>query len=79
MVGSYFCNPYTTPDCYYDWTNGQEPLPGDPTDPDPYAGKNAREDWAESFAVYIDPYYHPNYILRPIRKQYVRDKINSIH
>ncbi len=86
-VGTHYCNPESLwgdnsqwPACYYDWTKGQELPPGNLNDPDgPYAGKNAREDWAESFAVYIDSSYHPNFILRPIRKQYVQDKINSIH
>lgn len=79
VVGSYYCNPYPTPACYYDWTKGQEDPPGDLNDPNgPYAGNNAREDWAESFAVYIDPHYQPSYFLGSIRKQYVQDKINAI-
>lgn len=74
VVDTHYCDPYAGWPCFYDATKkGKEPPVGD------YAASNAREDWAESFAVYIDPNYHPNYILRPIRKQYVQDKINSIH
>jgi len=83
VVGTYYCDPYGGWPCYYDVFKGQEPPPGKPNLYDNYAGSNAREDWAESFATYVDPNYYggfSNYIpLGPIRKQYVQDQIQTIH
>ena len=74
--------------CWFDITAGKEPPPG--AIKNPYAGTNAREDWAEAFANYIDPVYTDQHLctqfnrtnctlsIGPLRKQYVADQIKAI-
>ncbi len=83
VVGTYYCDPYAGWPCFHDVFKGKEPPPGDPDLYKNYAGTNAAEDWAESFATYIYPsYYGGSSIfigLGPIRRRYVQDQIQSIH
>jgi RHS repeat-associated protein len=66
--------------CHFDITAGAEPPPGDQNDP--YAGNNALEDWAETFATYIYPDYYAAEQARlvdpgSIRQRFVEDAIRS--
>jgi len=81
IVGTHYCDPTGWP-CFYDVHKGKEFPPGDPDLTKNYAATNAREDWAEAFATYIDPTYYGkngnNYPLGPMRKRYVQNQIKSI-
>jgi hypothetical protein len=70
--------------CYWILDYNKEHPPGAPQNP--YAGRNQLEDWAESFANYVDPYYsgkydkygNPFWDLGPLRRQYVEDQIDAL-
>jgi len=68
--------------CFYD--PNREPPPGDPNPKKNYVETSFlhnEEDWAESFANYIDPSYYLNKGSRglgPIRRRYVQDQIKAI-
>ncbi len=67
--------------CSFDITRIMELPPGKLIDN--YAGKNAMEDWAESFATFIYPDYYRKKALRllvpgGLREAYIQTQINSI-
>ena len=78
-------------DCHFDVTAGKEdpvgsidnPYPNDyKSYPRPLNVEGPWEDWADSFAVYVnDAYYKtlPSYrILGPIRREYIHDQIFKV-
>jgi RHS repeat-associated protein len=80
-LGTYYCvpGPRGGTICRFEIGAGSEPPPGDVNRP--YAGKSILEDWAEAFATYAYPDYYEEISgrpLGPIRRDYVRRKIDEI-